>query len=161
MRTPPELRTYIETHSIPIPFVGCWLWLRSIKEPQGYGQINLDKKNRLAHRVSFEAFKTPIPDGMLVQHGCDNRWCVNPDHLSLGTDATNQRDALLKGRTARKLQPDDVRAIRARLRSGESQRSLAREYGVSATMIRCISRRTSWAHIDDLTTSNASEGAFA
>lgn len=149
--TPSEMRAYIEAHSIPVPFVGCWLWLRSIKEPMGYGQINRGNKNRLAHRFSFEAFKAPIPDGMLVQHSCDNRWCVNPDHLSLGTNATNNQDALLKGRTATKLKPDDVRAVRARLRLGASMRGLAREFGVSATMIRMIRDGQSWEHITDTT----------
>lgn len=149
MKTQAELRAYIETHSIPVPFVGCWLWLRSIKEPQGYGQINLNNKNRLAHRVSFEAFKAPIPDGMLVQHSCDNRWCVNPDHLSVGSVATNNHDALLKGRKATKLRPDDVQAIRAQLRQGASQRALAREHGVSATMIRLIRDGRSWEHVAD------------
>lgn len=91
------LREYIEARCIPVPFVGCWMWLRSFGS-HGYG--NACKPGvgvTVAHRVSFEAFNGPIPDGMLVQHSCDNRWCVNPNHLSLGTDATNALDKQLKG----------------------------------------------------------------
>lgn len=98
-----EARALIEAHSIPIPFAGCWMWLRSFHNG-GYGQqwfgVGQDRRLYLVHRLSFEAFKGPIPAGMLIQHSCDNRWCCNPEHLSLGTDATNARDALLKGRTA-------------------------------------------------------------
>lgn len=150
-----DLRAYIETWSMPIPFVGCWMWLRSLIE-QGYGQFQLDGRHRLAHRASYEAFVGPIPSGMLIQHNCDNRWCVNPEHLTLGTDATNNRDALLKGRKATKLKPADVIAIRARMRSGASQRGLAKEYGVSATSIRNVDRGETWTHVNDPSTTDTS-----
>lgn len=147
-------RALIEAHSIPIPFTGCWMWLRSFHNG-GYGQqwfgVGPDRRLFLVHRLSYEAFKGPIPAGMLIQHSCDNRWCCNPEHLSLGTDATNARDALLKGRTHRKLVPDDVREIRRRTAAGESVRALSREYGVSQFMIARIRDRKSWALIRDNT----------
>lgn len=93
-----SLREYIETRCVPVPFAGCWLWLLSIGS-HGYGQASIPgARVTVAHRVSYEAFNGPIPPGMLVQHSCDNKWCVNPDHLSLGTDQTNSDDKHYKGR---------------------------------------------------------------
>jgi hypothetical protein len=98
-----EIRQYIEERCIPEPNSGCWLWLLSVGS-HGYGNaVSPWARNKqrvdVAHRVSFMAFKGPIPEGMLVQHGCDNRICVNPDHLSLGTDKSNSDDKIRKGRT--------------------------------------------------------------
>jgi hypothetical protein len=144
-----DARAFIAAWSIPIPFVGCWLWLRAISS-SGYGSLNVPGLDRSAHRLSHIAFKGAIPPGALIQHSCDNRWCVNPDHLSIGTHATNNRDALLKGRTSRKLGPDDVRAIRAELRAGARLRALATKYGVHWTMVRVIREGKAWAHIEDV-----------
>ena len=76
---------------------GCWEWSLS-RQRNGYGQIKYGGKMRRAHRVSFEAFNGPIPYGMEVMHKCDNRGCVNPDHLSIGTHRENMLDIDAKGR---------------------------------------------------------------
>lgn len=59
---------------------GCHNWT-GVPNSSGYGQIYINKKNVKAHRVAYEIAKGPIPDGMLVDHSCHNRLCVNPDHL--------------------------------------------------------------------------------
>ena len=89
-----SVREYIEARCMPVPFSGCWLWLKSVGT-HGYGNAT---RGDTAHRVSFRAFKGSIPPGMIVQHSCDERLCVNPDHLSLGTHQTNCDDKMRKGR---------------------------------------------------------------
>ncbi len=80
-----------------IPFTDCWIWNSSLND-NGYGQIHNRGKTLKAHKVSYELYKGIIPKGMCVCHTCDNRYCVNPNHLWLGTYKDNINDMFKKNR---------------------------------------------------------------
>jgi hypothetical protein len=82
---------------IDIDANGCWIWTGR-RYTKGYGQASFRGRNIRAHRYAYEAWKGPIPAGMMVLHSCDNPPCVNPDHLRIGTARDNMMDAIQRGR---------------------------------------------------------------
>ena len=70
---------------------GCWLWTGGVSAA-GYGSIGVAGSHIYAHRYSYESARGPIPDGLIIDHICGNRRCVNPAHLRLATRAQNQEN---------------------------------------------------------------------
>ncbi len=131
---------------------GCWEWQRS-KHKQGYGNLSYKKKNHLAHRVAWMVFKSDILDEKEVCHICDNPCCCNPEHLFLGSQLDNMRDAKRKGKyknrniskTRRiKLNWEQVQEIRKMNSEGISRKELQKRFQVSQTCIAKILTGTSW-----------------
>lgn len=82
---------------------GCWEW-HGTKNEHGYGLVNLHRAGlhqARAHRLMYERFVGPIPDGLMIRHKCDNPPCVNPDHLVPGTQQDNMNDMVARGRHER------------------------------------------------------------
>lgn len=133
---------YIDTKERFLKFVekcdsGCHEWRSTIKT-SGYGQF-WNKKPETAHRVAYKLFKGDIPEKKLVLHTCDNKICVNPEHLYAGTHKDNAKDMHKRankplGRS--KLSRVQVVEIRERYKArGITQTQLAKEYGVQQTAI--------------------------
>lgn len=73
---------------------GCWEWTGCLT-PSGYGQVTIAQRRHYAHRVSFEEFIRPIPEGLDIDHLCRNRRCIRPGHLEAVTRSINIRRGLL------------------------------------------------------------------
>lgn len=136
---------------------GCWIWPKA-KNTKGYGHIGADinnggKKTELAHRVSYEYHKEAIPDGYNVLHSCDNPSCINPDHLRVGSQSENIKEAFDKGRKFNpvnygenhpksKITREQAKFIKANPQLGHKQ--IADMFGVSPNCIRGVRIGRTW-----------------
>lgn len=130
----------------------CWLWLAANIESKGYGLIKIgapSRKNILAHRLAWELKYGPVPRGLCVLHKCDNRACVNPSHLFLGTLGDNNRDAANKLRAGKRLTAAKVIAIKKLIKAGElKQAEIAARFGVTQPMISQIKLGNFWKALE-------------
>lgn len=137
----------------------CWVWTACIAS-HGYGDITVRSHfHSTAHRASWLLHKGDIPDNMFVLHTCDNRKCVNPDHLFLGTHKDNMRDMNEKGRQVpnttsikgsvsnAKLTEEDVICIRELRSVGEKLKSIAAIFDVHPDHIRKITNYKIWKDV--------------
>lgn len=124
---------------------GCWEWSGYINKG-GYGFTRFGGRNGkglLAHRISWELHNGEIPSGMHVCHSCDNRKCVNPEHLFIGTNQDNINDRVAKGRSSKwiksaprektpnaKLKDSDIKSMVEKRLNGGKVVEIAREFGV-------------------------------
>lgn len=134
------------------PTNGCWEWLKAV-QTGGYGAIRHNGRTYRAHRLAYEvANNCEVERSLDVCHSCDNRRCVNPDHLFIGTRTDNMQDCAAKGRIRvpglagdlcpnSKLTSHQVKDIRSDPRSA---RALAKAYGVDRGTIGAIRRGLTW-----------------
>jgi hypothetical protein len=142
---------------------GCHVWQAS-RTHNGYGIFFGGKGMRLAHRWLWIHEHGPIPRELDVCHKCDNRLCVNIDHLFSGTRLENMQDCVRKGRQRKGPLPaiqgerhhqhvltaEQVKRIRADFDSGrKTQSQIARSYPVSVNQINRIVHRKSWKNLQE------------
>lgn len=135
---------------------GCWNWTGDL-DSYGYGRICINYKSIKAHRLSWKIFRHEINQKQWVLHKCDNRKCVNPDHLFLGDSKINTIDMVIKNRQAKgekisnsKLTEQDVIYIRKQYKfrtKGRDQIALAKLFGVNRRNIEAILKNKIWKHI--------------
>ncbi len=135
----------------------CWEW-HGARTTDGYGIFTIDRDDIRAHRYSMEIHDYELGEKQ-VNHHCDNKPCVNPAHLYVGTQTENMEDAWERididppghpgeSNPNSKLSESDVREIRDRYADGEvTQTALANEYGVSQFAIGTIVRRETWVEV--------------
>lgn len=133
----------------------CWPWTGA-KSAKGYGFIQeagRGSRNLLAHRFAYEMRNGPIPAGLVVMHSCDNPSCVNPDHLSAGSQSQNIIDAFTKGRKfspvpsgernkRSKLTLEQAKFIKANQQMKHTE--LAKMFNLSPNCIRSVRIGRTW-----------------
>lgn len=133
----------------------CILWPYG-KAGSGYGVLTVDGRHVYAHRMVCEAANGPMPSGKRdAAHGCGNSSCINKRHLRWATPKENDADKIIHGTTNKgerhgnsKLTDFDVLAIRKRLRQGETQRSVARDFSVHVMTVCNIGLGKRWTHVE-------------
>ena len=117
---------------------GCWQWSGAGKG-NGYGAFSLNGKAIQAHRAAFILFNHFDPVGQDVCHVCDNRSCVNPDHLFVGSRSENMADAMRKGRLKRRkgahLKEVQIQEVRRLYLAGQRIANISRSTGISHATI--------------------------
>jgi hypothetical protein len=131
----------------------CWEWKFS-RIGKGYGQFKNTECGNYAHRFSYLLHNGPITDGLYVMHTCDNRLCVNPNHLKLGTCADNLQDMKNKDRHLRgernaksKLTESQVIEIHELHEQGMSTHKLAKRFNIGQMTAWRIVNGHRWEHI--------------
>lgn len=141
----------------------CWLFRNGTKR-MVYGTIGIGGKTVKSHILSWLIHNGSIPDGLYVCHKCDNRPCVRPEHLFLGTQSDNMKDAMNKGRISvprtgnkkqgvrrnnAKLNDIAVREIRDYFETyPSSYEELGLRFNVSASAIWKVINRKTWQHVN-------------
>lgn len=123
----------------------CWIWPGPFTS--GYGEVTIEGIRVLAHRLIWELHNnTFVPDNLMVCHMCDNKACINPTHLFIGTSKDNQIDACRKNRrSTAELSFEKANEIRDIYKKGGiSERELAKMYNVHRSSINRILKGNAW-----------------
>ena len=155
-----EARFYSYVSKLSEANGGCWTWMGALNKAM-YGVFHMHKNGKLikiaAHKYSWQLANNHwLQDAVLyICHKCDHPYCVNPDHLFIGTPQENVDDMMSKGRNAcgtkiwaSKFSEADIRNIRELFQvGGITKAKLALQFGVSRTAIGDIINGQSWKHV--------------
>ena len=130
---------------------GCHRCTSHCTNNNGYVTITIDKKTTSGHRYVYIQKHGNISNEVL-RHTCDNRWCINPDHLVEGSHADNVRDRVDRNRSAigtqngrSKLSEQDVIAIYKD--DITPKMHIAKKYNIDPTVVRVIKNKITWKHV--------------
>lgn len=130
---------------------GCFICTSHKPKTRGYFRVMHNWKSILLHRLVYEECFGEIPEGLIVRHKCDNRKCINPEHLEIGTHKDNSSDMVRRGRSAKgekvgnsKYSEEIIRYIRE---SPKSNAELSRELSITDGYISAIRSRKTWKYI--------------
>jgi hypothetical protein len=116
----------------------CWVWRGQINA-KGYGEYEKQYKKYKAHAFVYCWFGGVIPEGMVPDHLCRNRGCVNPAHIEPVTKAENVRRG-----DAAKINMEVAREIRRMKRLGNTAAAIGRQLGVPYTTVIDVTNNRSW-----------------
>lgn len=139
----------------PLPYTGCWIWDGRL-EWNGYGRVWYEGRFEIAHRIVYRLTHNINIDDVFICHKCDERSCVNPDHMFIGNQKDNMQDRNEKSRQAKgekhgmhKLNRWEVFNIRKLLtETNMKQKEIAGMFGVTSMTISNIHKRHSWRWLD-------------
>src|SRR5262249_9726351 len=123
---------------------GCWEW-QGARRKKGYGHTGRQGRSYRAHRLAYETYIGPIPNGLQVHHLCNNPPCCNPAHLTVGTNKQNIQYSIDCGRTVTKLKPRQAAQIKwLALHSRKTLVAIGKLYGVKAVTVAEIKKGKAW-----------------
>ena len=142
-RTPAEIVAHILANSVRDKKTGC-LVCKLRPDHKGYPRIG--KRTRVHNAIFFDGDIPPAPRPHVL-HSCDNRACVERNHIYGGTNSQNIADKVKRDRSGKKLSIVKVRRIKTMLRQGHRQLRIAQLFGVHQTIISRINTGVRWAHV--------------
>jgi hypothetical protein len=145
----PDAQEFLSAQTRRDEKTGCLIWTGKTQKRFAYGYFYRRTRIIYAHRAAYAAVHGPIPKGKVICHRCDNPSCVAIEHLVLGTQEENLADMWRKGRGRWRslLTRAHVVEIRKRLATGETAASIARDTGVSRSIVHGIKSGRTWGHV--------------
>lgn len=134
---------------------GCFECYSHAPNAFGYPEYHFNNKKTTVHRYIYEECFGYVDKGLFILHSCDNRRCINPEHLRVGTHLENMKDMTARGRQCKgsdsphaKLTEVDIVEIRSLIEKKKSDTEIARKFNVSRTTIGYIRRGKTWTHVN-------------